>query len=99
MINEGQNPNLPRSVCVETPCQVTKEGITPQTIVLPETVLPLCQRTALVTDTIVQAALQHSRALVHRTVELDPTVLDKAAGIRAINACLEAHADMLPYYQ
>ncbi len=99
MINEGQIPNLSRSVFVETPCLVTKEGIIPQTVLLPETVLPLCQRTALVTDTIVQAALQHSRALVHRAVELDPTVLDTAAGLRAIDACLEAHADMLPYYQ
>ena len=99
MINEGQIPNLPRSVFVETPCIVTKEGIVPQTVVLPETVLPLCQRTALVTDTIVQAALQHSRALVHRAIELDPTVLDIAAGILAIDACLEAHADMLPLYQ
>jgi len=99
MINEGQIPNLPRSVFVETPCIVTKEGIVPQTIMLPETVLPLCQRTALVTDTIVQAALQHNRALVHRAIELDPTVLDTTVGIRAIDACLEAHADMLPYYK
>ncbi len=99
MINEGQIPNLPRSVFVETPCIVTKEGMVPQTVVLPETVLPLCQRTALVTDTIVQAALQHNRALVHRAVELDPTVLDTAAGIRAIDTCLEAHADMIPLYQ
>ncbi len=99
MINKGQIPNLPRSVFVETPCRVTKEGILPQTIILPDAVLPLCQHTALVTDTIVQAALQHNRALVHRAVELDPTVLDTTAGIRAIDACLEAHADMLPYYQ
>ncbi len=99
LINEGQIPNLPRSVFVETPCIVTKEGIIAQIVALPEKVLPLCQRTALVTDTIVQAALQHSRALVHRAVELDPTILDKAVGIRAIDACLEAHADMLPYYQ
>jgi len=99
MINEGQIPNLPRSVFVETPCRVTKEGIMPQTVILPDAVLPLCQHTALVTDTIVQAALQHSRALVHNVVELDPTVLDISTGIRAIDACLEAHADMLPYYQ
>ncbi len=99
MMNEGQIPHLPRSVFVETPCIVTQEGITSQTVVLPEAVLPLCQRTALVTDTIVQAALHASRALVHRTIELDPTILDTDAGIRAIDACLAAHADMLPYYQ
>ena len=98
IMNEGQIPNLPHGVFVETPCRVTAKGIEPRTIALPEEVVPLCQRTALVTDTIVQAALQQSRALVHRAVELDPTVLDTAAGIRAIDACMEAHADMLPYY-
>lgn len=98
IINEGQIPNLPRNVFVETPCIVTSEGVKPQHIELPEAVLPLCQRTAQVTDTIVQAALQQSRALVHRAVELDPTVLDTAAGIRAIDACLIAHADMIPCY-
>lgn len=70
----------------------------PQTVVLPEAVVPLCQRTALVTDIIVQAALQRSRAFVHRAVELDPTVLDTAAGIRAIDACLDVHADLIPCY-
>lgn len=98
IINEGQIPNLPYAVFVETPCIVTSEGAMPQTITLPEAVVSLCQRTAQVTDTIVQAALQQSRTLVHRAVELDPTVLDKVAGIRAIDVCLNAHADMLPYY-
>ncbi len=98
IMNEGQIPNLPRNVFVETPCIVTSERVMPQTITLPEAVVPLCQRTAQVTDTIVQSALQQSRSLVHRAIELDPTVLDKAAGIRAIDACLDAHSDMLPHY-
>lgn len=98
IMNTGQIPNLPRSVFVETPCIVTSEGVMPQTVVLPEAVVPLCQRTALVTDIIVQAALQRSRAFVHRAVELDPTVLDTAAGIRAIDACLDVHADLIPCY-
>ena len=28
----------------------------------------------------------------------DPTIENKAAGIRAIDACLEAHADLLPEF-
>jgi len=99
MINTGQIASLPRSVFVETPCRITQTGIIPQEVVLPESVLPLCQHTALVTDTIVQAALRQNRDLVHLAVELDPTVLDTRAGIRAIDACLAAHADMLPYYR
>jgi alpha-galactosidase/6-phospho-beta-glucosidase family protein len=99
MINQGQIPNLPRSVFVETPCTVTRDGPVPHTVELPSTVLPLCLRTALVTDTIVQAALLRKRVLVHQAVELDPTVQEKLAGIRAIDTCLEAHADLLPRYE
>jgi len=29
---------------------------------------------------------------------LDPTIVDRAAGIQAIDACLEAHADLLPEF-
>jgi hypothetical protein len=29
---------------------------------------------------------------------LDPTVLDKEAGLRAIDRCLAVHADLLPTY-
>jgi hypothetical protein len=31
-------------------------------------------------------------------VELDPTVMDKKAGVEAIDSCLVAHADLLPEY-
>jgi alpha-galactosidase len=96
--HDGQIPNLPRQVFVETPCQVSAEGVKPQTVTLPPSVLPLCERTAQVTDTIVRAARTRNRALVHEAVLLDPTILDKTAGIQAIDACLNAHADMLPAY-
>jgi hypothetical protein len=29
---------------------------------------------------------------------LDPTILDKTAGRRALNECLKAHADILPVF-
>jgi hypothetical protein len=31
-------------------------------------------------------------------LELDPTILDKRAGCAAIDACIQAHADLLPAY-
>jgi alpha-galactosidase/6-phospho-beta-glucosidase family protein len=65
---------------------------------LPETVLPYCERAAAVTDAIVRAAEKRSRRLLHYAVVLDPSILDKAAGIRAIDACLEAHGDLLPTF-
>lgn len=98
LVNSGQIPNLPHGIFVETPATVTRQGPHPTTVELPQAVLPLCERTAVVTDTIVRAALNHDRRLVHQAVELDPTVLDKQAGITAIDACLAAHADVLPTY-
>lgn len=99
LVNDrAQIPELPAKVFVETPCTVTADGPTPELLSLPPGVAPYCQRTALVTDTIVRAALARSRALAHAAVELDPTILDKSAGIAAIDACLAAHADILPAY-
>ena len=95
---DGHVPNLPRNVFVETPCRVSSEGVRPETITLPESVLPLCIQTAQVTDTIVRAARERSRALVREAVEMDPTVLDKAAGTRAMEACLVAHEDLVGEY-
>ena len=45
------------------------------------------------------AALTRGRRLVHRTVELDPTITDKPAGLAAIDECLTAHADMIGEYR
>lgn len=50
------------------------------------------------TETIVRAARERSQEKVHEGVSLDPTVIDKSAGIAAIDACLVAHADLLPHY-
>ncbi|MGI4791229.1 MAG: hypothetical protein ACRYFS_20570 [Janthinobacterium lividum] len=99
LLNDGrQITNLPPNVFVETPCQVSRGRVEPQELTLPESVLSLTRRTAQVTDTIVRAARARSRTRVHKAVQLDPTILDKPAGVRAIDACLAAHADMLPVY-
>jgi alpha-galactosidase/6-phospho-beta-glucosidase family protein len=96
--NQGQLPGVQEGVFVETPAFAEHYTIQAETIQLPPTVLALCQRTALVTDTIVRGALHHSRTIVHQAVELDPTVLDKRAGFAAIDACMEAHADLIGAY-
>jgi alpha-galactosidase/6-phospho-beta-glucosidase family protein len=99
LINRGQSPQLPQQVFVETACTVTAEGLTPDTVVLPYPITPAIQHTATVTDTIVRAARERSRALLYEAVELDPTILDKRAGAEAVDACLQAHADLLPAYR
>jgi alpha-galactosidase len=98
LANAGQVTNLPPKVFVETPCRVSSEGVHPATVQLPDAILPVCLRTAHVTDTIVRAARRRSRAILYEAVHLDPTVIDKNQGIAAIDACLTAHADILPAY-
>ena len=98
LANRGQIGNLPAGVFVETPCTAGSDGPAPRTLTLPETVEPYCRRTAEVTDTIVRAALRRNRALVHRAVELDPTITDKPAGLAALDECLAAHADRIGDY-
>lgn len=98
LVNRGQIPNLPQGVFVETPAVVDGDGPHPQSVTLPESILPLCRRTAEVTDTMVRAALRRSRSLVRKVVELDPTITDKAAGLAAADAVLAAHADVIGQY-
>jgi alpha-galactosidase len=98
LVNEGQVPNLPRGAFVETPARATAGAVAPRTVTLPPTVEPHCQRTAEVTDAIVRAALDRSRALVREAAERDPTITDKSAGVAALDECLAAHADVLPEY-
>jgi alpha-galactosidase/6-phospho-beta-glucosidase family protein len=74
---------------------VSSDGIRPETVQLPDSVLDITRRTALISDTIVRGAVNHDRTLIHRAIELDPTVIDKAAGIHAIDACISAHKDLL----
>lgn len=99
LLNAGrQISSLPPQVFVETPCEVALGRVEPQQITLPASVRPLTERTAQVTDTIVRAARERSRSRVQEAVQLDPTISDKPAGLRAMDACLAAHADILPVY-
>lgn len=98
LANDGQIANLPQGLFVETPATADASGIKPLHATLPETVLPYCERTALVTRTLVRAGRQRKRSLVHQAVELDPTITDRPAGIAAIEECLAKHADLLPVF-
>lgn len=96
--NHGQMPGLPEGVFVETPFHVSAEGVVPVTIHLPDSVLPRTLHTAEVTQAIVSGAVNHDLAELYQAVELEPTITDKVAGKRALDACLKAHADLLPEY-
>jgi alpha-galactosidase len=98
LVNQGQLPQLPRQIFVETPATVDSTGVHPAMFHLPGSLLPLLRRTALLNETIVRAARWSSQDLLDEAVELDPTILDKTAGRRALDECLKAHADILPVY-
>jgi alpha-galactosidase len=98
LANEGQVPNLPRGVFVETPARVTSGAVVPREVALPASVEPYCRGAADVTNAIVRAARKRSRTLLREAVERDPTITDMATGIAALDECLAAHADVLPKY-
>ncbi len=93
--NRGQLPDLPEGAIVETPADVDADGVHPRTCELPAPAAEMCRGAAEVTETIVRAGLDRDRSLVHRAVELDPTILDKPTGRKALDACLAAHADVI----
>jgi len=98
LVNRGQIAELPEGVFVETPCEAGGKGPAPRRLKLPEEILPLCRQTAEVTRAVVRAARERSRALLRKVAQLDPVIVDKKAGWIALQACLEAHADVLPKY-
>ena len=90
LVNDGQIPNLPMGVFVETPCRVSEAGIAAECVSLPEPVLPYAEQTARVTDLVVKAATDKRLGSLRQAVDADPTILDKNAGLEAVLACLEA---------
>lgn len=99
LINRGQIASLPSNIFVETPAVGTRLGPMPEKVELPQPILPYCHSAAQLTQTIVQAAGQRRRDLLHQAIDLDPTIIDKSAALTALDACLEAHRDILPVFQ
>lgn len=95
LANDGQIPNLPAGVFVETPAAADARGPQPRRLELPPAVANLSRPMAELNALLVQAALTRRRSLAHDAVELDPTILDKAGAHAALDACLEAHQDLI----
>lgn len=95
LVNAGQLPDLPAGVFVETPAVVTPAGPIPRPMRLPEPVARVSRPVAELNSLIVQAGLSGRRELIREAIDIDPTILDKAAGRAALDACLDAHADLV----
>jgi alpha-galactosidase/6-phospho-beta-glucosidase family protein len=95
LVNQGQIAELPRGVFVETPVMVDGQGVTPEPMTLPAPVAAYCRKTAAVTAAIVGAGMARKRELVREAVELDPTIVNKAAGWEAMQECMNADSDIL----
>lgn len=96
--NRGQIPGLPEGAIVETAAEADASGIRPVPTVLPPGPLEFCQRTAAVHSALVRACLSRSRSALAAAVALDPTIRDPELALRAVDACLAAHADLVSAY-
>lgn len=99
LVNEGQIPQLPQGVFVETPAALDGRRMIPRPCELPEAVVRYCRPTAEMHDCIVSAALARDRGKLQEAVERDPTILDKALGRQVLDDLLTAHADLVGAYQ
>lgn len=98
--NTGQVPNLPHNVIVESPCIATEEGL--RAITLPE--LPAALVGTLATryawaETIVEAALEGSRAKFIQALVLDGSVESLGMASALADKLLDAQAQYLPQFR
>ena len=95
LVNDGQLPDLPNGIFVETPATVDIDGPNPLHLQLPESVAQMSLLQAKINDIIVHASLTDNFSLLDEALDLDLTVTDKQAGRRALQACLSVHDDLL----
>lgn len=95
LANDGQIPQLPRGVFVETPAAVTAAGPRPEMLDLPEAVLDYLKPAADQHEGIVKACLARNREALLDCLAGEPTVTDVDACRAALAECLDAHADLL----
>ncbi|MCU0316143.1 MAG: hypothetical protein MUC92_06085 [Fimbriimonadaceae bacterium] len=98
LVNEGQIPELPKGIFVETSGVVTSGHLSPDEFHLPKEVLPDAQRTAEIHRLIALGFLTKAKRPLRQAIELDPTVTDKGVALRALDALLSAHADLIGSY-
>ena len=97
--NEGQVPNLPADVIIESPAKATRDGLKP----LPQPPLPSAMAGVLATqwewcETTVDAALEGSRKKFIQALILDGAVDSVEAAQQLADDLLDAQAAFLPRF-
>ena len=98
--NRGHIDNLPEGCCVEVPCLVDHDGISPMRVgALPPQLAALMQTNVNVQSLTVEALATGRREHVYHAAMVDPHTaaeLDLEQIWRLVDALLEAHRDWLP---
>ncbi|MDI9499141.1 MAG: alpha-glucosidase/alpha-galactosidase [Bacillota bacterium] len=102
VLNTGLIENLPREACVEVPCLVDANGVTPTYVgKLPEILAALNRTNINVQLLTIEAYRTKKREDLYRAVMLDPHTAAELSIDDIVAMCdemLEAHGDMMPTF-
>ena len=100
VMNDGAISNLPADCCVEVPCLVDRQGVTPTRVgEIPMQLAALMQTQVNVQKLTVEAVLTGRRDHVLHAALLDPHTaaeLDTAQIAKLVDDLLDAHGDFIP---
>jgi len=97
--NSGQIANLAKSAYVETAASISGGQLQVESLMLPESTLPFSTLAVEINLTLAKACRARSLADLHRVLELDPTIEDRAKAKAALDECLTAHIDVIGRYE
>ena len=103
VLNTGLITNLPRNACVEVPCLVDKNGVTPCYIGdLPEQCAAVNRTNINVQLLTIEAAHTLKKDYIYQAVMMDPHTSSELSMDDIVAMCddlIEAHGDWLPKYR
>ncbi|GIQ70384.1 alpha-glucosidase/alpha-galactosidase [Xylanibacillus composti] len=103
VMNNGLIPNLPKEACVEVPCLVDRNGITPTYVGDLPPQLAALNRTNINTQLLtIEAAISQKREHIYHAALLDPHTSAELSMDEIVSLCddlIEAHGDWLPAYK
>ena len=101
--NTGLITNLPRNACVEVPCMIDRNGVTPCYVGdLPEQCAAINRTNINVQNMTILAAHERRKELVYMAAYLDPHTSSELSMDEIKSMCddlFEAHKDWIPQYK